>query len=175
MIRILDDDAPGHAFADLRRNLSSRLHLVGLDYWTSLERISDLPARNAFDPAHIPSLLPHLIFLQVTLDPLDYCYRVIGGTVREHLLANYTGRWISQIAHQRAPSRLHSNLSRAVTERTPVLSDTPYIGTKKEFLKSDELILPLVDESDRVSHLLVLLDFDRRPLQVVGRWSRKRG
>ncbi|MBO6561599.1 MAG: PAS domain-containing protein [Nisaea sp.] len=174
MNRVLDDDERIHEFAELRRKLSARLHLAGLDYWASLKRISDLPARSEFDPAHIPLLLPHLIFLRVTLDPLDYCYRVIGGTVREHLLANYTGRWISEIAHQRPPSRLHANLTRAVTERAPVLSDTPYVGTKKDFLKSDELILPLVDESDQVSHLLVLLDFDRRPLQVVGRWSSKR-
>lgn len=171
---ISDDDPSADVFAGLRRSLSTRLHFVGLDYWSSLPRISDLPARAGFDPAHIPSLLPHLIFLRVTLEPLDYCYSVIGGTVREHLLDNYTGRWISEIPHQRPPSRLHANLTRAVTERAPILSDTPYVGTKKEFLKSDELILPLVDEDDRVSHLLVLLEFDRRPLQVVGRSSPRR-
>ncbi|WP_420403221.1 PAS domain-containing protein [Nisaea sp.] len=169
-----DHGAAADEFADLRRRLSARLHLVGLDYWCSLERISNLPARREFDPADIPTLLPHLIFLRVTPEPIDFCYRVIGGTVREHLLDNYTGRWISDIPHQRAPSKLHSNLTRAITERAPVLSDTPYVGTKKEFLKSDELILPLVDESDQISHLLVLLDFDRRPLKVVARWSGKR-
>lgn len=174
MNRIRDCDPAAGEFADLRRQLSARLHLVGLDYWAGLERISDLPLRRAFDPADIPSLLPHLIFLSVTLDPVDYRYRVIGGTVREHLLANYTGRWISEIPHQRPPSRLYSNLTKAVTERAPVLSDTPYVGTKKDFLKSDELILPLVDENDQITHLLVLLDFDRRPLQVVGRWSGQR-
>jgi len=167
-------DAAADDFADLRRKLSADCHLAGLDYWASLDRVSDLPLRSAFDPAEIPSLLPHLIFLQVTLEPLDYLYRVIGGAVREHLMGNYTGRWLSEIPHQRPPSRLHANLTRAVSERAPILSDTPYVGIKKKFQKSDELILPFVDESDRITHLLMLLDFDRSPLQVVGRWLRRR-
>ncbi|UUX51915.1 PAS domain-containing protein [Nisaea acidiphila] len=150
---------------DPRKALTSDIHLRGFDYWRSIAGSASLPLREAFEPADVPDLLPHLILLEVTENPIDFRYRVIGGVVRQHLLGNYTGRWISSIPHQAAPSTIHSNLAKAVRNRSPLLSDTPYIGPQKDFLKSDELILPLMEADERVSRLLVLLDFVRRPLE----------
>ena len=157
--------APLHDPDDLRSALTSDIHLRGFDYWRSIAGSATLPLREAFEPAEIPGLLPHLILLEVTENPIDFRYRVIGGVVRQHLLGNYTGRLMSEIPHQAAPSTIYDNLAKVVRNQSPLLSDTPYIGPQKDFMKSDELILPLMETDERISRLLVLLDFVRRPLR----------
>lgn len=118
-----------------------------------------LPLRRSFDPADIPKLLPHLVLLDVFDQPRDFRYRVIGSEVRRYLHADYTGKRLTEIPHQKPPSIIFSNLEWVADHGRPLYGNTPYIGPQKGFRFSEEMILPLGSADGRVTHLLVGLRF----------------
>jgi len=133
---------------------------AGLNYWLGRHRADGLPpGRPDIDPVDMPSLLPNVVLIDVRRDPTDFRYRLVGGKVRHHLNANLLGLWMSDIPHQKAPSHLWSKCLEAVDSRSPVLSNTPYIGPHRDFLRAEDLILPLCDDEGRVHMLLVFVDF----------------
>src|SRR3546814_3151839 len=85
--------------------------------------------------------------------PLDFHYRLIGTKMDEHMLGRYTGLWMSQIPHQRSPSRVWTNCRRVALEGRPLSGDTPYVGKGKEFLTTEDLLMPLSDEDRKSTRL----------------------
>jgi len=132
---------------------------AGHRYWLSLCGDQPVPDFGSFNPMDIGSLLPNVILVKVSLEPLDFQYRIIGEGILANMHENYTGRWLSQIPHKAPPGALYDNFSRCVSQREPVRSDAPYVGPKKDFLINDGLILPFVEGGADIARLLVLLDF----------------
>ena len=118
-----------------------------------------MPARVDIDPSEILKILPHIFLLDVRAEPLDFRYRLIGTKMDEHMMGSYTGLWMSEIPHQKPPSRIWSSCRRVVTEAEPLSSDTPYIGKNKEFLTTEDLIMPLADDDETVNMLFVTVGF----------------
>ena len=118
-----------------------------------------MPSRRDIDPGEIAKILPHVFLLDVQAEPLDFCYRLIGDKMDTYMLDHYTGMWMSQIPHQSAPSRIWASCRRVVEERAPLSSDVPYVGKKKEFLTTEDLIMPLSDDGARVDMLFVTVGF----------------
>lgn len=139
--------------------LRSPVNQVGFDYWTRKCAGRPMPARRDIDPAEIVKILPHVFLLDVRQRPLDFRYRLIGTKMDEHMTQRYTGRWMSQIPHQAPPSRIWANCRRVVTERRPICGDTPYVGKNKEFLTTEDLIMPLADDGRTVDMLFVTVGF----------------
>ncbi|NIA71203.1 PAS domain-containing protein [Pelagibius litoralis] len=139
--------------------LKSPINQQGLEYWNRKRGNRRMPARADIEPAEFLKILPHIFLLDVQAKPLDFRYRLIGTKMDEHMMGSYTGLWMSQIAHQKAPSRIWSSCRRVTEERVPLSSDTPYVGKNKEFLTTEDLILPLSDDDDQVNMLLVTVGF----------------
>ncbi len=139
--------------------LRSPINQVGYDYWKRKRGGRRMPARRDIDPAEIATILPHVFLLDVRQQPLDFRYRLIGTKMDEHMLSRYTGLWMSQIAHQRAPSRIWANCRHVAVEGLPLSGDTPYVGKNKEFLTTEDLIMPLSDDGRTVDMLLVTVGF----------------
>ena len=118
-----------------------------------------MPGRCDIDPAEIAKILPHVFLLDVRHNPLDFRYRLVGTKMDEHMLGRYTGMWMSQIPHQAPPSRIWANLRQVVTQGRPISGDTPYIGKGKEFLTTEDLIMPLSDDGCTVQMLFVTVGF----------------
>jgi hypothetical protein len=55
--------------------------IATFDYWTRKVRNRTTTARRDLDPCEIPSLLPWLILTDVSDNPLDFRYRLIGTQV----------------------------------------------------------------------------------------------
>ena len=120
-----------------------------------------MPSRADIDPSEIATLLPHVILLDVSHDPLDFRYRLIGTVADAHMNEPMTGRWMSSIPYQRAPSRIWSACKKTVDERIAHSSDVPYVGPKKDFVVIEDIIMPLSDDDDTVNMIFVVVDYLR--------------
>lgn len=139
--------------------LKSPVNRFSYDYWKQKRGSRLMPGRGDIDPAEIAKILPHVFLLDVRLDPLDFRYRLIGTKMDEHMLGRYTGMWMSQIPHQAAPSRIWANCRQVALQAKPLCGDTPYIGKGKEFLNTEDLLMPLSDDGRRVQMLFVTVGF----------------
>lgn len=156
-LRLPDDPAnrPGEPLLALR----SPVNRMSYDYWRQKRGERAMPARCDIDPAEILKILPHVFLLDVRQEPLDFRYRLIGTKMDQHMLGRYTGLWMSQIPHQKAPSRIWANCRKAALEGRPLAGDTPYIGKGKEFLTTEDLLMPLSDDGRAVQMLFITVAF----------------
>ncbi len=140
----------------------------GFAYWASKGWPARIPARRDIEPSEIPSLLPFVILLDVATDPPDFHVRLMGTQVVYHQQRDDTGRRMSDIPHQRPPSLVWTCCRRAVETGQPVLGDIPYVGPHRDFVRVENVILPLSTDGAVVDKLLVILAYVRtlpeRPL-----------
>lgn len=145
-------------------NRATFLLQQGYRYWDAKRAGKRMPTRADIDPIEMPALLPHVVLLEVLRDvelglPLDFRYRLMGGAVEAHLTMRYTGLRMSQIPHQRAPSRMWENFTIVAQSGTPLITQVPYIGQHKDFLAAQDLITPLSRDGGHVDMLLNFVDF----------------
>src|SRR3546814_19007457 len=77
----------------------------------------------------------------------------------EHMLGRYTGLWMGQIPHQRSPSRVWTNCRRVALEGRPLSGDTPYVCKGKEFLTTEDLLMPPCDDCQTLQVLSITVAF----------------
>jgi hypothetical protein len=104
-----------------------------------------------------------MMLKSVRRDPLDFYYRLVGTTLRQHLRADPTGKWMSTIPGQGPGNPLWADHERAVATRAPVFLRPAYVGPHKEFLSIEAVILPLGADRDSVDMLMIVVDFIRGP------------
>ena len=104
---------------DILERIVSAKNRSGFEYWMSKRAGRRMPSRSDIDPAEIADLLPNVILIDVKHDPLDFRYRLIGTVIDAHMKEPMTGRWMSSIPHQRAPSRIWSAISAGSNMRMP--------------------------------------------------------
>ncbi|MFN4090528.1 MAG: PAS domain-containing protein, partial [Alphaproteobacteria bacterium] len=66
------------------------------DYWDRLRGTGSLPPRGAFDPLHIPQLLPNIILNEVVGVPPRFRIRVEGSAVSAARGFDATGRFLDE-------------------------------------------------------------------------------
>jgi hypothetical protein len=132
----------------------------GYGYWRSKSGGRPFPARGDFDPLiEAPKLSRNIMFLDVRHDPLDFKYRFVGVNLREHMGANWTGRWWSEIDTQRPPNPIWLHHQWVVENRVPRFMRPNYVGPHKEFMFIESAVLPLGDDPERVDMLMLFVDF----------------
>ena len=139
--------------------LISPVNRASLAYWERKRGLRALPSRGDLEPGEMTAFLPYVFLLDVRHEPLDFRFRLIGTIMDAHMTGNYTGRWMSQIPHQRPPSIIWSSCQQVVETHIPMTSDTPYVGKHKEFKRTEDVIMPLSDDGRLVNMLFVTADF----------------
>lgn len=141
----------------------------GYDYWNAKRGSRAMPGRADLDPAEIKPLLPHLVLMDVLRDtafgPLDFRYRLIGTLVDDHSSGRFTGLRMSEIAHQRPPSRIWGNFEQVVADGRPKVSRVPYAGPHRDFLSVVDIVMPLSRDGAAVDMLLCLVDYVARDVR----------
>lgn len=84
-----------HDYPDLLRDLH--------DYWRSRCNGHPFPARADIDPVDIPTLLEHLVLIDVLSDPLDFRYRLVGGHIVHHSKRNVQGQTVRSLMADGGP------------------------------------------------------------------------
>ncbi|MEM1401118.1 MAG: PAS domain-containing protein [Pseudomonadota bacterium] len=131
-------------------------------YWEAKRGQHDMPSRSSIDPTEIVDLLPNLILLDVLHDPRDFQYRLVGTNVEGFMASPRTGKRMSELQHQKPPSEIWKSCNKVVEERQPLISSIPYVGPKKDFLRVEDIILPLSPHGEQVNMLLVAVAFVRK-------------
>ncbi len=135
---------------------------LGYRYWDSKRAGRRMPARADIDPAEMVPFLSHVVLMDVLRDPPDFRYRLMGTTVDSHMTRHYTGLRLSEVPHQRPPSAMWSNFEAVARDRVPLLTNVPYVGPHKEFLRVQDLIMPLSADGEIVDILFAIVDFVRK-------------
>jgi len=134
----------------------------GLAYWNAKRGDRPMPARADLDPTEMIPFVANVILLDVLRQPLDFRYRLIGTVVEEHMSMPYTGRRFSEFEGQRQGSRIWTNSERVLIERSPVRTDVPYIGPKREFTTIQDVMMPLSADGETVDVIFIVVEYLRR-------------
>lgn len=165
--QITQESGTAAPLANLAQSLRSETNRRAFDYWMKLRGDRSMPARSDIDPLDIRDILPHVLLLDVAHDPLDFRYRLIGTKVVSHLNNNHSGKWMSEIPHQKPPSVIWSSCAAVVTEKLPMTTEIPYMGRNKDFAVGEDIVMPLSNDDDLVNMLFVSVDFFRRTVEPV--------
>lgn len=129
------------------------------DYWNQVRSNRAMPSRADINPADIKALLPNVILIEVLWDPLDFRYRLIGTEIDRHSAESYTGKRISEIPERAPPSTVWNNLAGVAETKTPSRASVPYVGPQKDFMATNQIVLPLSTDGERVDGLFLVIDY----------------
>jgi hypothetical protein len=128
-------------------------------YWERVRGDRSVPCRADVDPTEIPSILPHLILIDVTRNPLDFRFRLVGTYVDRHVNDSYTGKRHRDVPTKGPGSTIWRNLSRVVETGAPHVGYLGYNGPVDGIQGVEEAILPLGGDGhiDMLMNVLVFV------------------
>jgi len=133
------------------------------EYWRSIHPDSGaLPGRAAFDPLAVPSLLPHLILIDVVGRPPRFRYRLIGTRMVDALQGDHTGRWLDE-AHDRPGTGVpvFPSYEQVVREARPDWrrGAPHFAGYVDRCTELERIFLPLAADGRHVDMILAIYAF----------------
>ncbi len=132
-----------------------------LSYWESKRGSRLMPARRDLDPIDIPDLLAFVVLTDVTHDPLDFRYRLVGTGVVARSADDYTGMRLADLPGKGPGSMLWELRAAVVREQRPMLDDqTPYVGPAKNVRHIREIHMPLSADGKQVDMIFSVMEFD---------------
>ena len=134
-------------------------HKSALTYWQQARKGNLLPSRSDFDIAVLAPILPNIVLLDVTNNPLDFRYRVIGNVAMQNFTENYTGVALSEIPGKGPDSAVFSSLKTVVQSKVPCEQHIPYVGPNHDFKKISSLALPLAKDHINVDKIMIIVEF----------------
>lgn len=145
--------------------LRSKINRQALDYWIRIRGERRMPSRADLDPLDIIKILPNVMLIDVTSKPLNFRYRLIGTKIASQINSDHTGKWMSEIPHQKPPSKIWSSCVTVVNQKIPMTTEAPYIGRNKDFSVSEDIVMPLSGDGVTVNMLFVAIDFFSRSVE----------
>ena len=140
--------------------IGSRIVRAGCDYWHGKRGANAMPARSDLDPLiELPALCPFMMLKDVQRSPLDFRYRLVGTRLRDHMTADWKGKWMSEIEFQRAPNPIWQAHAYVAQTGLPIFLRPPYVGPHKDFLHIDAVILPLGENRREADMVMIFIEF----------------
>ncbi len=132
------------------------------EYWNSIRGARLMPARADIVPEAIVKLLPNVILMDVSRDPLNFRYRLIGTEIERHSAGNHTGKWITDIPERAPPSNVWDNLQAVIEERRPSTRSVPYVGRHQDFITTRQITMPLSSNGTDIDMLFLVIDYIKK-------------
>jgi hypothetical protein len=129
-----------------------------LTFWQARLCGRTMPARADLDPIEMGLLLPNIFLVNVTAEPLDFNYRLLGTAIVDRSMRDYTGERLSDLPSQRAPSTIWSLYEEAVREQRPALAQVPHLNIPKLYVEMQAL--PLSNDGHSVNMLIGSVVFE---------------
>jgi hypothetical protein len=142
-------------------------------YWDSKRRGRRMPARIDIVPADLTLYLPDLIIVDVRHDPLHLTYRFVGVREIEYRGYDPTGKDVSTHFVGRSRDEVLLNYRLAIEHRSFVYDEDPVFSADGRFREVGTLLLPVSDDDETVSMVLIHSTF-RDDTAEVGPASRPR-
>ena len=136
-------------------------------YWQERRGERPAPSRADLDPTDIPSLLPHLMLVDVCSDEERLRYRLVGTEVERNFGVSMTGRYIDEVMRGRYLDFIH-DLYRQVIERCiPIYSENTFSDPDSRAflqgwpLRTARVMLPLAVNGTAVDMIMIAQVFFR--------------
>lgn len=122
-------------------------------YWLNARSGPGMPRRVDIDPLEMVRWLPHLYLVDVLPDG-GYFYRLAGEEIRHLYGCRVGGRRLEEVFDGTIRELKVNLLNRVRLDRRVVYCQNSFLNHSNAYATVDRLLLPLVDESDRVSQIL---------------------
>jgi hypothetical protein len=125
-------------------------------YWRGKCHDGRLPRRADIDPIEIPKLLPYLTMVEVVDDERRFVYRLVGTKEVDIRGQDPTGKSVGEAYYGPSIEDAYSFYSRCATSGQPVYDETPFVGPDGRYCDDELLFLPLTDDGNKVTRILVI-------------------
>jgi hypothetical protein len=127
-----------------------------LAHWSKRAAGSRLPGYREVDPLDLRPALGYVLLLDVVEDGRDFRYRLFGSAISSVSGFDLTGKLLSEHPASAYVAEFSIAVGRAaVRRREPIYTVRRPVGAQDTSLW-ERLVLPLVDDEDRVVRLLVV-------------------
>jgi hypothetical protein len=134
------------------------------NYWRSKRAGRSMPARADLDPAEIKTLLPSMVLVDVIYDAAgkaDFVYRLLGTHEVDVRGENPAGRRVADAYFGPSLENVLGCYQAVVDSRVPYVDDDYYVRDGDDFADEANIFLPLSNDGERVSMVLVYTAYRR--------------
>ncbi|MEQ8332658.1 PAS domain-containing protein [Nisaea sp.] len=133
------------------------------EYWMSIHPGDHLPSRTNFDPIHIPLLLPHLVLVDVTRDPVRFRVRVQGTDVTRAMRRELKGTYLDEAFPNFEQSFPHLDRVHVVETGLPTHRiGSPSIQFALDYAPIERLHLPLATDGSTVDMVISIFLYEQK-------------
>ncbi|MGH6949122.1 MAG: PAS domain-containing protein [Kiloniellales bacterium] len=147
------------------------------DLWQERRGHRSMPARSEIGPAELKEVLPRVMIVDVTYEPLEFRYRLSGTAISTIHGQDFTGLSVRDLQPKIYSDLIWRHYCEVLERQVPTIYEVSLLNdfTRRHYAR---IILPLSAKGDRVDKLLVvdehrgsLSEFfrDYRPLYGTGR------
>jgi len=130
-------------------------------YWQKKRGSRPMPRRSDLDPTEIPPrLLPGITLVDVVPDERRYVYRLVGTREVQARGRDPTGRPVGDAFIGSSRESVLANYDRVTLTGKPHIDLKTVITNKDRLDNSHVIFLPLSEDGETVSQILVYTDFD---------------
>jgi hypothetical protein len=129
-------------------------------YWLAKRGQRRMPSRKDIDPTEIPKLLPNLMLVDVSHNPMKFRYRLVGTSVVDATGENHAGKDFDTVDFIKTNPMVMRQYATTATSGEPLHSLEPfYRRDTGEPYEVDRLLLPLSSDGITVNMILVYFRF----------------
>lgn len=130
------------------------------DYWRGLVAGGMVPTRDSIDPAAIKSLLPYLMIVDLSPEPLRIRYRLAGTEVVRFTGIDITGHYLHELElDEFSEAELLDVYRKQRDEGWPVVGVAEYKVLGQRLLRTEYIACPLLDAQGLPTKSIVLEDY----------------
>jgi hypothetical protein len=144
------------------------------EYWHALGvKAGGMPPIQAFDPLHLPKLLPNIWILEVAPDTRRFRMRLAGENINAIYGRNVGGQYFSDVFERSEIDLIVSRYTRALTEPAIFTATGAVYAAAGRLSQGERLSLPMLGRSGVTDTMLGATIYGDRlvdpgPLQVTG-------
>lgn len=136
-------------------------------YWQERRGDRAAPSRADLDPTDIPSLLPHLMLVEVGSGKEQLRYRLVGTEVERNFGISMTGRFIDEVMRGRYLEFIRSLYRQVIDHCIPIYSENTFSDPDSRAflqgwpLRTARVMLPLASAGTAVDMIMIAQVFYR--------------
>ena len=136
------------------------------EYWHALAVAADgLPSVQAFDPLHLPKLLPNLWILEVAADTHRFRMRLAGENINAVYRRNIGGQYFRDVFQASEVALMVQRYTRALSEPAIVRAVGPVYVAAGRLSQGERLAMPMLGRSGLTDTMLGATFYDERTIE----------
>jgi hypothetical protein len=112
-----------------------------------------MPRRADINPREIPSLLPHMMILEIH-EPLRFCFRLVGTKICERWGENNTGKWLDELDYDGVRETVIEQYASVAGTGVPRCDIEEFVSDHGRYLHYRRLLMPLSEDGVKPNMLL---------------------